>query len=227
MRTQLFFAGAISLLLSVSAFARVPTGEIAKYKLVKTSERTSDIIQKGAIELTGGAFKPKEGTQGSFEVSLAYDLKVMFAGRLKGKKSFQVPGEFFTPEFMERLRKEGTIDQGIFKLKHLAIEDVETRTKTYAACDKVLAYDVKMEMVPTFDSLINETFGAAYLSNIEDPIDVKLGSAKKVEGIFYISSEVPVMGAVKIDVSGIVQGIFIKAGFDYVHPSSTGQDQEQ
>lgn len=217
MRKTVLLAGAISVLLSVSAFARVPTSEVANYKLDKRGDRSSRIIKSGVLKLTGGEHTPKQGTQGTYKVALEYDLKVILIGSMKDKKIFQAPAEFFTPEYMQRLRKEKQIDAGAFKLKHLAIEDVETHAGVrYASCDKVLAYDVKMDQTPAFDSLINETFAALYLVQHPEEPKFDYAMAEDFKLLMYISQEIPVLGAAKIDVSAVVRGMNVKAGFDYV-----------
>jgi hypothetical protein len=126
---------------------------------------------------------------------------------------------------MARLRREGEIDQGIFKLRHLGIVEVTTKSgDKYSGCDKVLVFDVKLEKAKTFEALVNETFGAIYQAEMDEINPVKFGSVKDVEVVLFISSRVPALGAVKIDASGKVYGMEVKAGFDYMSPGSVDSD---
>lgn len=216
MRKSLLLAGTVSLFLSMSGLARDPNGEIANYTLDKSNGRTSSVIKKGRLVLKGGAFKDKEGTNGVYPTTLFWDIKARWAGQISGEKTMDVPSEFFTPEFMTRLREEGTSDQGVFKLKHLGVEDVQIGVR-YEGCDKVLAYDVDLDQMPALDDIIGSVFREAYREEFGEDIDNEAGGKiRNVKLVMYISSQVPVMGAVKIDVSGTVKGFDVQAGFDFV-----------
>ena len=220
------FAGILSAFVSLSAYSRNPEGEFAKYKLDRNQSRTSSLIKKGTLVFSVGPFKPDSGSSpGSYPSKLTYDIRAAIAGHLHGEKVLDIPAEFFTPEFVIRLRKEGTIDEGIFKLKHMGFEDVQTIFgMKYPQCDKILAYDVKLSSAKDFASLLMETMGQAYYEEIQEDFDHDLASVKNAKVLFYLSPGIPVIGAVKLDASAKISGFAIKAGFDYLPKGSPDTD---
>ncbi len=219
MRFSLVFTGALSLFLSLNSFARNPVGEIAKYKLDRNRTRTSTMLTKGLLDFKGGPFKPKEGTKGSYDSQFTYDVNIIMAGHKKGSKHVDIPAEFFSTEYQERLRKEGQIDEEKFKLKYLGVEDVETMDGLkYPKCDKILVYDIKAKDAQDFTSFINDLFGSMYVAEHEES-EALVAKIENIQVVIAITDTVPFLGAVKIDASGRVKGFEFKAGFDYTPPA--------
>jgi hypothetical protein len=219
MRKSFFIAGTLSFLLSVSAWARNPIGEIANYKLDRARNRTSGVVQKGVLSFKGGEFKQK-GDKGVYETTFNYDLKILMAGHKKGEKIIDVSSDFFSEDFMARLKQEGVIDEGTFKLKYLGTEDVETIFGVkYKDCHKVFVYDVKSIQLQELESFA-EVFEEMYKVEQGEPLPSTANlEVKNIKATLMISTEVPLLGAVKVDVSGNVSGANMKAGFDYQPPS--------
>jgi hypothetical protein len=51
-----------------------------------------------------------------------------------------------------------------------------------------------------------------------DAVERDLASIENVQLHAYIYPDIPAMGAVKVDISGKVNGVTAKAGFDYKRP---------
>lgn len=194
---------------SGTSLARNPVGDFAKYELDKGSGRTSYLIRSGNLEtrvLSEGA--------GVYRSTLAYDVNVLMAGRKKGVEELDVPAEFFSKNFRKDLRRHKISDQGIFKLKHLGVETVTTKSGiTYKDCDKILAYDIKMNESSDFQEFIQEALKTQY--EFLDDDDIVREGVRDAKVVLHITDGIPVLGAAKIDVSGVVSGFRMKAGFDY------------
>jgi hypothetical protein len=202
---------------------RVLTLRVPRHSTRRAARNTHAVLTK---ELRCDERSTTATATAFYPVTLEYDIRAVFAGRQKGKKLFNVPSEHFDASFMERLRREKLIDQGVFKIKHLGVENVKTIfNENYPACDKVLVYDFKWEKVPKFAELIHEMFEAVVE---EQPgIHPMESSAKNVKLVLYIykqGQELPVLGAVKVDLSGRVRGMDIQAGFDYLPDSVPDPD---
>jgi len=220
MRKNFFLVGTLSFLVSLSAWARNPIGEIAKYKLDRAQSRTSGVVQRGVLNFKGGEFKQK-GDKSVYETTLNYDLRILIAGNKKGEKMVDVPSEFFSEDFITRLKEEGVIDQGTFKLKYLGVEDVKTIFGVeYRDCHKIQVYDVKSmhtEELASFTEVFEEMYKAEQGEPLPSTAELKV---KNIKAILRLSNEVQLLGAVKVDVSANVSGANMKAGFDYWPPST-------
>ena len=188
---------------------RNPLGEIANYQLDKATTRTSALIQSGSGVAKVTEFVPDHAQGPSYNVSLDYDFVVQFYGRQKGTTKWAFGEEFFTKEFMENLRRTGTFETPDYKVRHEGFADARNIDgSVYPHCDKVLIYDIKIDQLNPFASLI---YAAAGLdpSRSDNP---QIEDLKLAAHVFF---GVPVLGAVKLDLSGTVQGVKVKAGFDY------------
>ena len=227
MRKCALVASAVSFLLSANLFARNPQGEQAGYKLDRNRDRTSSMIMKGKLDFSVGALHTVAGKD-AYQSSLTYDLQILMAGKQKGTKSIDIPSDYFSPEFLQHLRDAGQVDEGSFKLKYLGKADVVTQTGArYPNCDKILAFDIKMEKDSDFNTILNRTLARAYW--VEETTESYVPeedilSVQDVQVVLHVSSEIPVLGAARIDISGKTRGMDLKAGFDYVAPVRVAKD---
>jgi hypothetical protein len=188
---------------------RNPLGETANYQLDKATTRTSGLIQSGSGVAKVTDFLPDHEQGPSYNVSLDYDFVVQLYGRQKGTTKTAFSADFFTREFMEKLRRVGTIVTPDYKIKHEGFADARNMDGgVYSHCDKVLIYDI---VIPDSNLFTNLIYAAA-------GFDPSRGDNPQIEDLklaAHVFQGVPVLGAVKLDLSGTVQGVKVKAGFDY------------
>ena len=202
---------------SVSALAemqRDPMGETADYALDKNGARTSSLITKGFGEGIVDQFLPNHENGPSYGVLVSYELVVKLQGTKKGSMRFIFPDEYFTPQFMPDLRKNGTFETSDYKMKHEGMGSTTTLDGgDYKDCDKVMMYDIKDPDSLGFSALL-----AAAAGYSEE--DLRTGRAEIQDLVIrtYIHPSVKVLGAAKLDISGKVSGVSVKVGLDYKRP---------
>lgn len=191
--------------ISVNAFAADIVGQKADYQLDKNPQRTSSMIKSGSVTATIANFLENDPSGPAYEVNIDYLFKVTFMGTYQGTEAANLEKEFFTEAFLENLRKTGHYEGANFKADHKGYADAENLDgKFYSHCDKVLLYDLKKPGF--FTRLVGEMIG--------------MGRAdlKNAKVLAHIYPKIPVLGAVKIDVSGVASGQNVKVGGDYVSP---------
>lgn len=194
-----------------SSVARDPLGETADYKVDRNSSRTTSMIQSGTMNASVDSYDPDNADGASYAVKIDYTLKIQFMGTRSGTEMVTVPEEYFTPEFMEDLRANGSYSSESFKVEHLGYADVRTMDGgVYPNCDKVRIYDIDTSKGGKFVD-----FAKMLLASGQQHFD---GDFEDMEIIGHIKEGLPVLGAAKIDVSGIYQGMRVKAGADYQRP---------
>ncbi len=188
---------------------RDPVGESAYYKLDRTASRTSSLIQSGELTTHVTRALPDDGSGPAFEVNIDYTFRIQLLGTRTGTETVNVPAAYFTPEFMMNLRQTGHYESAKFKVDHEGYADAVTMDgHHYAHCDKVKIYDIQQGfddggVIAVAKSLLD--VGGA---GPDDQIDNLVIHAQIFEGV-------PVLGAVKLDVSGRYSGMNVKAGADY------------
>lgn len=203
---------------------RDPIGETAHYKLDKNSKRTSSLIKSGIMDAEVKEKITDEQNGDQFNNNIKYDIDVKFIGRKQGENMVQVPAAYYTPEFMEDLRKNGTYEHPKFKAKHEGFADAKNMDgKEYKNCDKIFMYDIDTSAgldgsqglialaKPLIDSAIAglvAQYGPGILANEIEDLEIRA----------TVHTDVPVLGAAKLDISGSVSGISFIAGADYLVP---------
>lgn len=188
---------------------RDPVGESANYQLDKNGSRTTGMIQSGSALATVTEFLPDHENGPSYNVSLDYDFVVQFYGRQKGTTKWEFAKEFFEEEFIVNLRARGSYETPDYKIRHEGYADARNMDgSVYPHCDKILIYDVKIPEPSEVAKILYSSVG----------IDPKIANKPPIEDLkikAHLYAGVPVLGAVKLDLSGIVQGMNAKAGFDF------------
>jgi hypothetical protein len=207
---QTIVASLFSVVFSVNAFADAPVGEKAAYKLDRSRERTTSMITAGEFLAEVKEFLPEGDAGPVYRTQLDYDITVSVMGSRKGSQDIDAPAEFFTPEFMVKLRAEGELQYPQFKIRHLGYEDATTMEgSAYPRCDKVFIYDIKTEGAENgFLNMVRAFAGKA-------PGGTQI---KDLEITAWMNPQIPVLDAVKMDITGNVDGYDFKAGVDYVNP---------
>ncbi|NBY20659.1 hypothetical protein EBQ74_10575 [bacterium] len=196
-------------LLSTTSQAGVdPLGQSANYKIDKDPKRTSSMLKSGTIKLS----VPNEGKDQSmgpaYQVKIDYKFNVALMGDYEGTKETQIEKEYFTEEFLQELREKGHYDGQYFKADHVGYADATNMDgKFYPHCDKILLYDLKEPS--------NLNFFKDFLATVADPLFADREDIQDLKVLIHVFVGVPVLGAVKVDVSGIYQGMNVKAGGDY------------
>lgn len=200
------------LISSVLSAAIDPLGQSANYKLDKDPNRTSSMLKSGTIKISVPK-EAKELSQGpTYNVRIDYDFKIVLMGPYQGTNETQIEKEYFTEEFLENLRKTGHYEGQHFKADHLGYADAKNLDgKMYPHCDKVLLYDLKQPTALNFLSDLLGTMATAEI--IPDRADME-----NIKVLAHLFAGIPVLGAVKVDVSGTYDGMPVKAGGDYMAP---------
>lgn len=202
-------------LLSTTSQASIdPLGQAANYKIDKDPKRTSSMLKSGTIKLS----VPKEGKDLSkgpaYQVKIDYKFNVALMGDYEGTKETQIEKEYFTEEFLQELREKGHYEGQYFKADHQGYADAANMDgKFYPHCDKILLYDLKE---PADLNMFKDL-----LALMIDPGSVVREDIQDLKILIHVFSGVPVLGAVKVDVSGIYQGMDVKAGGDYIARKKT------
>lgn len=188
---------------------RDPIGERAGYQLDRNSSRTTSMIQSGSAKASVTEFIPDHEQGPSYNVNLDYDIVVQFYGRQNGTAKWVFSQDFFDPDFMAKLRENGVYETPDYKLRHEGYADARNLDGgVYPKCDKVLIYDIKIPDKEKLEQIIYAAAGMNPTAMGNPPVeDLQLRA--------HIFAGVPVLSAVKLDLSGVVQGMPAKAGFDY------------
>ncbi len=187
---------------------RDPLGEVADYKVDRASARTTGMIQSGEMR---AAVTTHEPNSASYDVQINYTFRIQFMGTRTGTEMVSVPEVYFTPEFMQDLRDNGEFISDEFKVQHLGYADARNLDGgVYPNCDKIKIYDVQTKsngLIRMADQLLRASEAIDPAAGFEDMVIVA-----------HIKEGLPVLGAAKIDVSGLYDGMRVKAGSDYERP---------
>ena len=190
---------------------RDPMGEVADYKIDRASARTTGMIQSGNMKAVVNSYLPDHADGPSYNVQIDYTLRIQFMGTRTGTQAVTVPETYFTPEFMQDLRASGEYISDSFKVQHMGYADARTLDGgVYPNCDKIRIYDVQTKsngLIRLADDILKASEGIEPTAGFEDMVIIA-----------HIKDGLPVLGAAKIDVSGVYDGMRVKAGADYERP---------
>ena len=211
-RKGLRFVGAAALLIMTEvgvAQTRDPVGETADYTVDRSRNRTSSMVLSGNMTAAVTQSLP-DNTPPAFEVKIDYTFRIQFVGTQTGTEVMPVDGVYFAPEFLVDLRRNGSYESPQFKVRHLGFGDARNMDGAlYANCDKILIYDIQTTSALPFVTVAKRLLGAesGFDNSIED-----------MEITAFISYGLPVLGAAKLDITGVYNGMNVKAGADYDTP---------
>ena len=170
---------------------RNPAGETASYEVDTDRGRTSREIRDGEMHASVGDHHQNPTDGATYDVVIDYSFRTLTMGRQSGNTTVHIPDQYFSQSFIEDLRRNGEWHGPQFSLRYLGVSDVSTMNgHLYPACDGILIYDIRDAG-----------------SDVDD-----------LEITAQVTPGVPVLGAVKLDVSGRYRGIPLKAGADYLAP---------
>lgn len=190
---------------------RDPIGETASYVVDRAASRTSSLVLGGTLDAVVTGALP-DNDPPAYEVKLDYNFRIRFVGTQQGTEVMPFDQVYFTPEFLAQLRIDGEYHSNNFKVRHLGYGHARNMDGAYYPnCDKLLIYDVATAAASPLTRL-----GAALVGRL-DHGDFA-GPIEDLEIVAHISYGQPVIGAVKLDVTGVYNGIDVKAGADYKTP---------
>jgi len=196
---------------------RDPIGERANYQLDRNSQRTSSIVRSGSFVTRVADYLPDAEEGPAYNVVLDYDFNISLIGRRQGSQVVEVPAEYFTPEFLEKLRTDKDYEAPKFKIRHEGMANVRNMDgRSYDNCDTILIYDIKDVRATPLATML------ASLAGYAEPMPA--ASIENLQIRAHIKYGIPVLGAVKIDISGKYNGVSIKVGADYQVPAARGSN---
>lgn len=176
---------------------RDPSGESAFYRVDRNRDRTSSIISEGKMtaSVESGPFGEPAP---QYTVRVDYEIETYVNGRNSGTEYLVLPAHYFSEEFLQQLRRDGHYETDQFKVDHRGFRDARNMDgREYQGCDILYFYDLKT---------LKTDAGLSFLTSGME--DVKITA--------LIKYGVPVLGAVKLDLTGKYKGQGIKAGADYL-----------
>lgn len=195
--------------LTLSAYGEV--NESADYVLDKDSSRTHSFIKSGNMKTKITKFNRSNET---YTINAKYNLNVSFMGRQQGQRNIDVPKEYVDGTLLERLRREKQITMPKYKMRHKGYATVRTIDgNSYSDCDIIEFYDI--------DTSDMDGFYVPYLRMLQDTASLQFNferiqaDIKDLKILAHVHQDVPVLGAAKVDLSGIARGFRFTAGFDY------------
>jgi len=187
-------------------------GQKAFYQLDKNPKRTTSLLKDGNFLAVIKRYLPNANHGPAMEVDLNYRFNVQLMGEKTGVETSELDYEYFTADFLEKLRKEGKYESPNFKAIHQGYQDVKTlEGKFYPHCDLVLLYDIKDTLNMELRSGL-----AHFLASIVD--ETPKSDVENLKVLAHVYPGIPVLSAVQIDISGKYEGMNIKAGADYKTP---------
>jgi len=191
---------------------RDPISEKAQYKVDLDRRRTSSMIKGGSFDaLVAGA---SVSVENSYQVDLNYKFRIFLQGTTEGTEQIDIDAEYFTEEFLVSLRDQQEYQGQKFKVRHLGFGDARNLDGGYYPnCDILLFYDIDTSQSSYFEYLFKK-IAIEQLKKSGTEVSLN-GEIEDLKVKAYIKYGVPVLGAVKLDVSGLYNGMSVKAGADY------------
>ncbi len=194
---------------------RNPVGEKCDYQLDRNAQRTSNLIQSGSLAAEITMRKPDAEGGPAYEAKIDYMFRITLIGNRSGTEYVDAPEAFFTEEFLQELRRTGHFESPQFKIDHEGFADANTLDgHHFPNCDKLKIYDIDQgshsPLVEIARAMVKNSVAPEDVTTDEQIQDLVLHA--------HIYYGVPVLGAVKLDVSGKYSGINIKAGADIKTP---------
>ena len=198
---------------------RNPMGQATYLKIISGS-RTSSMVRSGELRRT---------TMGHDTAAQAYQLStyckidVRFMGIQEGTASSNAPELFFTGGFIDNLRAGQILETPDLKMKHMGFLDVtNVDGHQYAGADDIMIYDINTAGDGGgfgLNCLATMLKQAGHDMAVEKGLDVddKAGIENLVVRV-VLHPGAPVLGEVKLDATGVYNGMNVKVGGDYMAP---------
>ena len=191
--------------LCTSVFAS-PVGEEVSYEMNR--DRTSWLIRSGNLKLSVVEHRAESEYGPGYIVRIDYMLNVFMRGKQEGNVGLFVPEVVFGSNFYSDLEENPTMSFGSFDIEYLGQGDAEDADGMSYECTKARVYNIEPSYTPgTTDGSESKVLWIEHSGSIEFVNDLELK--------LRVNPNVPVLGAVQIDVSGVSNnGIGFEAGLD-------------
>ncbi len=191
----LFAALACPFILPTPAGATDPVGESGVWELDWTNGRTSRYVASGGATAAITEFLPDLPAGPAYNVRLEYDLTIYVHGNEHSTLDIALSSDFFTPEFLARLRAEKTWVGPQFTIDYLGRRDATNLDgAVYTDCDYLYFHDISM--------------GGA------SPSGERMIEAKDLKMWAHLKEGVSMLGVTKLDLFATMYGLPIRLGYD-------------
>lgn len=184
-------------------------GESVNYVL--NSSRSTWLIRSGSATAKVLEYRASSEYGPGYVVKVNYDLSVLLRGRQHGEIGLFVPEKVMMPDFMPNLMNDHPMSLGSFMLDYEGQANAsDSAGNMYNKCSMIRMYDINHLYRPSdFTKEEATVLWFNHQGNISAINDLEI--KMKVHG------QVPVLGAVQIDISGASDaGISFEAGMDAV-----------
>lgn len=186
-------------------------GDKALYQVSRSMERTSSMIAGGTFLAAIHQFIPENEQGPSYAINYDYLLRIRFKGTEVGNDSIDLLEVFLNGTFLDQLRTEKKLVTPQFTAEHLGYEDIEmVDGRKFQHCDKI-----KLTHIHLTRSSRNSKMNPVNHTNSA------LTSLRDVEAIGYLTEQIPIIGVAQINITGILNDVAFRIGYDHVAEDST------
>lgn len=213
----------ISVMLITSSLAvGAEVGEQASYQVNRSRSRTSAIISGGSFKATLSEFLPSDSQNGpTYNVNYDYLLKIRFRDDQKGNGNLKLPESFFNGETLQELREKGQVKNSFFDARYLGKGSVTLADgRRFDDCDKIELTNINFNQSQALTALLKSMLSPALESSGHN---VSSESIDDVQIVGYLHPDILVLGAVTVDITGVLSGFDFKIGFDHIASSPEAQ----
>jgi hypothetical protein len=194
---------------SIAWSATDPVGERAYYVVDTNPARTSARIKKGNFETRVTKFLSELESGPAYELEIDYQFWIQFMGLQSGIERHTIDEQYFSQEFLKKLRETGHYEGSTFKATHRGYADAKNLNGiSYLNCDVLFLYDIVVTTDATGLARVMNHLLASVTGDESNKIE-------HLSALTHIYPGVPVLGAVKIDMAGTYQSHPVKVGGDY------------
>ncbi len=195
--------------LSISA-SQNPVGERAGYILNDSSSRTSWIVKDGSADLIVKEYRNDDELGEGYVVEVKYTLEVRFKGTREGSIGLFVPGLLFEETFVNELKDDHPMSFGSFDIDYLGQTGAkDAQDNWYDQCAMTRIYNIDPDYDPINDGMAQASI--LWTEHVGFDLDIK-----DLEIQVTVHNDVPVLGGVQLDFSGVSNGMNVRAGFDFI-----------
>lgn len=207
---------------STAALAdRSPLGQTTFLRIDTSGSRTSSMVRSGSLDRTVTTEDRSNPADPHFIVKNHCKVSILFMGNREGTVMSQVRGFLFTAEFLNRLRAGEIYETPDLKIRHLGYKDARNSDgRTYAHADEIFIYDVNSNgdaggfgLNCLSASLLQAA--QAQVQSLGQPVNA-LAGIENLQIKVLMHADAPVLGEVKLDMTGIYDGNSVKMGGDYI-----------
>lgn len=199
---------------------RNPNGQATYLKIDTNAARTSSMVRSGELRRTTLGHDTANQT---YQLQTYCKIDVRFMGVKEGTSNSDAPELFFTGSFIDNLRAGQILETPDLKMKHMGYKDVANMDgRRYTGADDILIYDINSAGdgggfgLNCLATMLVKAARDEALAKGQD-IDEKAG-IENLQVRVLLHPSAPVLGELKLDASGVYNGMNVKVGGDYMAP---------